>query len=447
MHFSAEHLPAGLSLDKASGIISGPAPAVAGSYGVDLQARNARGRTHRRFTIVVGNRIGLTPQMGWNDWYAYYDHVTGQQIRKATDSMVSSGLADYGYQFISIDDTWANQPGSTNPDLSGPPRNAQGTIQANRRFPDMAGLVAYVHSKGLKAGIYSSPGPLTCASFEGSYRHEQQDAEQFARWGFDLLKYDWCSYSTVVQKPGLEDYFAPYRHMGTIVKNLDRDVVLNISQYGLGDAWQWAREAGGNSWRTTLDLGNAKESNLPGFYAIGFANAAHSPYAGPGGWNDPDYILIGKVGDARSMEAPPQNTRLTADEQYSYMSMWSLMAAPLFFSGEITNMDPFTLNVLCNAEVIDIDQDALGRQGRVLRKTDDEFILAKPLEDGSVAVGLFNLSSTPRTLSIRWSDLGLRTSRARVRDVWRQRNLGSFQALFSSPVAAHGVALLKITSR
>jgi alpha-galactosidase len=244
----------------------------------------------------------------------------------------------------------------------------------------------------------------------------------------------------------LDDYELPYRQMGGILAGLDRDVALNMCQYGLGDVWKWGREVGGNSWRTTGDLGVVRDTGLPGFYSIGFANALHGDYAGPGGWNDPDYILIGTIGNARHSDDPSHTTTLTADEQYSYMSMWSLMASPLFFSGDMTKLDALTLNVLCNAEVIDIDQDSLGKQGRIVRQENQEFILAKPLDDGSLAVGLFNLSPTPRTITVKWSDLGVK-GRQKVRDVWRQNDLGTFKDSFSTTVPNHGVILVKLTAR
>jgi alpha-galactosidase len=215
-----------------------------------------------------------------------------------------------------------------------------------------------------------------------------------------------------------------------------------MCQYGLGDVWTWGKKVGGNSWRTTGDLGAVPNRELPGFYSVGFRNAALSQYAGPGAWNDPDYILIGTIGDAHGKH----HTTLTPNEQYSYMSMWSLMASPLFFSGDMTALDPFTQNVLCNSEVIDIDQDSLGKQGVIVRKTDSEFILAKPLDDGSLAVGLFNLSLKPLTISVNWTDLGIH-GRRKVRDVWRQHDLGSFNTVFSSPVPAHGVMLVRLIRR
>ena len=443
IRFTAKHLPASLKLDSNTGIISGKAPNAPGAYAVEFTARSTQGKDTRAFKIVVGDAIGLTPQMGWNDWYTFYDHVTDADIRKAASAMVSSGMADFGYQFVDIDDCWARKPGSADPALQGPARDAQGNILPNARFPDMEALTAFIHSMGLKAGIYTSPGPLTCARFEGSYQHEAADADRFAQWGFDLLKYDFCSYGGVIKDRTLPNLEEPYIKMGGIVKDLHRDVVLNMCQYGMGDVWKWGRDVGGNSWRTTGDLGVAANRELPGFYSIGFRNAGLSQYAGPGGWNDPDYILIGTVGNAHKIDEAPQHTKLTPDEQYSYMSMWSLMAAPLFFSGDITRLDAFTLNVLCNSEVIDIDQDSLGKQGAIVRKTDSEFILAKPLDDGSLAVGLFNLTLKPATISVGWTDLGIHGKRT-VRDVWRQHDLGSFDTAFSTAVPAHGVILVRL---
>ena len=442
MRYAARNLPRSLKLDRRSGIISGNAPAKPGEYVVILEAANAAGKDTRSFKIVVGDRIGLTPQMGWNDWYTHYDHITGHDVREAATAMITSGMADFGYAFVDIDDCWARRPASDNPELKGPVRDALGTILPNDRFPDMPALTSYIHSLGLKAGIYTSPGPSTCAGFEGSYGHEAADAHQFAEWGFDLLKYDWCSYSRVAKGKSLDDLQQPYIKMGGILESLNRDVIFNMCQYGRGDVWKWGRQVGGNSWRTTDDVGAMHGAALPGFYQAGFANAALSAYSGPGGWNDPDYILIGTVGDATNFAEPARLTSLTHQEQYSYMSMWSLMAAPLIFSGDMTKLDDFTLNVLCNSEVIDIDQDSLGKQGVIVRKTENEFILEKPLDDGSIAVGLFNLTTAPRSVSVDWKDLGL-TEKQTVRDVWRQRTLGSFANSFSATVLGHSVILVR----
>ena len=443
IHFSAAGLPHSLTLDEATGIISGSAPAVAGDYPMTLKAVNSRGAVTREFKIVVGDQLGLTPQMGWNGWYTLYARPTDTDIRSAADAMLASGMADYGYQFVDIDDGWARKPGSSDAVLGEPMRSPDGTIRPNGRFPDMAGLTAYIHSLGLKAGIYSGPGTLTCAGLEASYGHEASDAEQYAKWGYDLLKYDWCSYGRIAKDRSLPELEKPYIKMGSALAKQDRDIVLNMCQYGMGDVWKWGRQVGGQSWRTTGDLGAVKGANLPGFYSVGLANAALDAYAGPGGWNDPDYILIGTVGDARHSDLPAKRTPLKPGEQYSYMSMWSLMASPLLFSGDMTKLDKFTLNILCNAEVIDIDQDSMGKQAKIVLKNGQELILAKPLEDGSVAVGLFNLSEGPLTLSVDWKDVG-KSGKLTVRDVWRQRNIGEFADGFKSGVAAHDVVLVRL---
>jgi alpha-galactosidase len=457
MQFAARGLPASLSLDSSTGIISGRAPEQPGRFPVTLHAVNKSGAASRALDIVVGETLALTPPMGWNDWYTHYDRITDALLRQAADAMIASGMADYGYQFVNIDDCWMTKADSKDPVVGGPARDADGNIRPNGRFPDMKALTDYIHAKGLKAGIYTSPGPYTCAGFTGSYKHEAQDLQQFARWGFDFLKYDWCSYEGVSGGKDLADRRRPYELMGGLVAKADRDITFNLCQYGMSDVWTWGGEVGGHCWRTTGDLGLEKAAKLPGFYSIAFKNAEHAEFAGPGRWNDPDYILIGSVGNAFNSDEPQKPTSLTADEQYSYMSLWALMAAPLFFSGDMNHLDAFTLNVLCNHEVIDVDQDPLGRQARIVRRTDDEFVLARPLEDGSLALGIFNLADRPRRVSVTWRDLGV-TRPQRVRDVWRQRDVtaaaantpagavrtGAAAADYSALVAGHGVSFVRL---
>ncbi|MBN1343573.1 MAG: NPCBM/NEW2 domain-containing protein [Phycisphaerae bacterium] len=436
MRFGVDGLPAGLEVDRDSGIIRGKAPERPGEYPMALKAVNRHGSTSRMFTIVVGETLALAPPMGWNSWYIHYNRVTDADMRAAADAMIGTGMAEFGYQYVNIDDCWMKKKGDE------PYRDKGGAVLPNAKFPDMTAMCDYIHDKGLKAGLYTSPGPWTCAGYVGAYKHEETDARKFAEWGFDFLKYDWCSYSGVAKRRDLEQLKRPYQQMGDILKTLDRDIVLNLCQYGMGEVWKWGGQVGGNCWRTTGDLGLEAGGRLPGCYSIGLSNARHYEYAKPGQWNDPDYILIGWVGNARGMgEGKP--TTLTGSEQYGYMSMWSLMAAPLIFSGDMTKLDAFTLNVLCNAEVIEVNQDTLGKQARIVKQTDEVLILAKPLDDGSVAVGVFNLDEFEQELCVTWSELGIEGPRI-ARDLWRQKDLGRVEGKFSAKAPRHGVAMVRL---
>lgn len=436
IRFEAHNLPGGLTLDADSGVVTGRVPKQAGEYAVMFHAANEHGVNEKSFKLVVGDTLALTPPMGWNSWYIHYDRVTEKHMRRAADVMIESGMADYGYMYVNIDDCWMKKLGDE------PYRDEQGVILTNAKFPDITSMVDYIHDKGLRAGVYTSPGPWTCAGYVGSYEHEEIDAKTFAAWGFDFLKYDWCSYSRVRKPDTLENLKFPYQRMGDILKTLDRDILLNLCQYGMGDVWEWGGEVGGHCWRTTGDLGLERNDALPGFYSIGRSNGRHWLNARPGQWNDPDYILIGWVGDAHGM-GEGQPTNLTGDEQYSYMSMWSLMAAPLIFSGDMAKLDEFTINILCNAEVIEINQDALGEQASIIRHDDKHLIFAKRLADGSLAVGLFNLAEDPQELAVQWRELEL-VSPQRVRDVWRQKDIEVRGEKLSFSVAGHGVMMLRL---
>jgi len=432
-------LPDGLKLDPQTGIVSGTAPA-RGEYGVVFTAGNAQGKAQRSFKIVSGDLLALTPPMGWNHWYAHYDRVTDKLMREAADVMITSGMADVGYQYVNIDDCWMNAPKHRDPLRVGPLRDAQGNIIPNKCFPDMKGLTEYIHAKGLKAGIYTSPGPLTCGGFAGTYQHEEQDARQFAEWGFDFLKYDWCSYSQITKgDKSLAALKKPYQLMGSILKRQRRDIVHNLCQYGMGEVWKWGAEVGGHSWRTAGDLG----FELNRVFEVALENAKHRDYSRPGSWNDPDYIQIGYIGEAR-INGEPRPCGMRPDEQYAYMSLWCLMASPLFYSGDMNRLDEFTLNVLCNPEVIEVDQDPLGQSGRVIPLSKTTFLMAKALEDGSQAVGLFNRGEQATTVTAKWSDLGLKGTQV-LRDLWRQKDLGELEGQFSTPVPPRGGALVRIS--
>jgi len=440
--YGAHGLPAGLSVDPETGRVSG-AIAAPGVFGVTLTAANARGETARAFTIVCGDTLALTPHMGWNSWYVWENHVTDAIMRAAADAMVSSGMSDHGYQYVNIDDCWSIRPDAKDPSLIGEARDAHGMINSNGRFPDMKALTDYIHDKGLKAGIYTSPGPFTCAGHVAAYQHEELDARRFVEWGYDFLKYDWCSYNGVAKDKSIEELQKPYRLISGILAAQPRDIVLNLCQYGMGNVWEWGAAVGGNSWRTAGDLGGSFEGIPAALFRDGFdvysANELHR-YGGPGHWNDPDYLLLGYLSDWKGGTAP---TPLTPNEQYTHVSLWALVAAPLIFSGDITRLDDFTLGLLTNDEVIDVDQDPLGRPGRRVAKTNDVEIWVRELEDGSRAVGLFNRGEGVVPITAAWADLGL-AGPQRVRDLWRQQDLGVHAGSITGYVARHGVLMLRV---
>jgi alpha-galactosidase len=445
MKFGVEGLPAGLAVDAQSGQITGRLRE-AGEYIVTFTAVNAMGKTARKFKIVCGDTLALTPYMGWNSWYVWETHVTDQIMRAAADAMVSSGMINHGYQYVNIDDCWAVKPGSDDPSLGGEPRDAEGKVNANARFPDMKALTDYIHSKGLKAGIYTSPGPTTCAGYVGAFGHESLDAQRFAEWGFDFLKYDWCSYGRKAKDKSLPELQKPYRFMGDLLVRQDRDMVFNLCQYGMGAVWTWGKEVGGHSWRTAGDLGGSFQGIPTALFRDGFDVYARNQlqkFGGPGGWNDPDYLLLGYLSSWNGQTAP---TPLTPNEQYTHVSLWCLVAAPLIFSGDMTRLDDFTLNLLCNDEVLDVDQDSLGKPGRRVWMEGTSEVWARDLEDGSKAVGLFNRGELPASIVCQWPDLGL-VGRRRVRDLWRQKDLGKFKGEFKAIVPRHGVVLIRVSSK
>ncbi|MCB8932906.1 MAG: NPCBM/NEW2 domain-containing protein [Fimbriimonadaceae bacterium] len=434
MRFSATGLPDSLTLDPSSGRITG-AIAKRGTYTVALRATNRKGTATRNLKIVCGDAIALTPQMGWNSWYVWMGGVSDAIMREAADAMVANGMAQHGWQFVCIDDCWARVPGSKDPVVGGPTRDAQGRILPNAKFPDMKALTTFIHGKGLKAGIYTSPGPTTCAGYEGAFGHEAVDAKTFADWGFDLLKYDWCSYKAEV--PGVEGFKKPYQVMGDLLKAQSRDMVLNLCQYGMADVWKWGKEVGGHSWRTAGDLGIGFTLFQDSFDL--YARQHLDRYAGPGAFNDPDYLLLGQIAGSGGKRKTP----FTPNEQYTQMSMWCLLAAPLILSGDITTLDPFTLSLLTNDEVIAVDQDALVKAAHRIAKVGETEVWAKPLEDGGLAVGLFNLGEEEGPVRVAWKDLGISGGK-RVRDLWRQKELGTFAVSFEAKVPRHGVVLVKV---
>ncbi|MBN1516251.1 NPCBM/NEW2 domain-containing protein [Candidatus Sumerlaeota bacterium] len=436
MRFSAAGLPKGLELDPDTGVIAGRIISKKHRmYQVVFRAKNKLGKVERDFRIVVGDRIALTPPMGWNSWNCFAHAVSADKVKAAADAMVSSGLVDYGWTYINIDDFWQVQPDSDDPTLQGDARDENGNILPNPRFPDMNGLVDYIHSLGLKAGIYSSPGPLTCGGCIGSYEHEVQDAQKYTQWGFDYLKYDWCSYGQIAEDQSLYELMKPYITMRDALLAQDRDIVYSLCQYGMGNVSAWGDVVGGNCWRTTGDIRDTWDSMAD----IGFRQNGLEHFAKLGAWNDPDMLVVGQVGWGPNLHP----SRLTPNEQYTHISLWSLLAAPLLIGCDMTQLDGFTFNLLTNHEVIDVNQDPLGKQGRRVSKDGPLEVWVKPLEDGSIAVGLFNRGYFAMTVKAKWRDLGVK-GRQIVRDLWRQKDLGEFQNQFSAEIPCHGVMFLRL---
>lgn len=447
MTFSAKNLPSGIVLDEKTGRLTGSI-SQSGEYNVTLRATNDLGSAERGFKIVVGSTIAMTPPMGWNSWNCWAGAVDDQKVRAAADAMVNNGLVNHGWTYINIDDCWEINPDSKDPMLMGEPRDKNGMINTNKKFPDMKALSDYVHAKGLKLGIYSSPGPLTCAGFTASYQFEEQDAQRYGEWGIDYLKYDWCSYGNIVKKPALDDFKKPYRVMRAALDKVNRDILYSLCQYGMGGVWEWGGEVGGNCWRTTGDIIDTWGSMA----GIGFNQAGHEKFAKPGNWNDPDMLVVGQVGWGPSLH--PSN--LKPDEQYTHISLWSLLASPLLIGCDLSRIDDFTMNLLTNDEVIEVNQDPLGKQAARIIQRDGQEVWVKDLADGSKAVGLFYVGEDTKdpVKSFRWderssnkisilaSDLGFKGD-VNIRDLWRQEDLGTMKA-FAAEVPYHGVVLVKV---
>jgi alpha-galactosidase len=425
LEFSAEDLPDDLSIDPATGRISGVLKQK-GETIVILRATNDMGVAEQKFKIVCGDLLALTPPMGWNSWNCFADKVDDAKVRSAADAMVSSGLVNHGWTYINIDDCWEAQGGSA--------RDSRGMINTNAKFLDMKGLCDYIHDKGLKAGIYSSPGPLTCAGYPGSHRHEDHDAKRYAEWGFDYLKYDWCSYGSIAKDESLPELKKPYHVMRAALDKVDRDIIYSLCQYGMGNVWEWGAEVGGNCWRTTGDI-NDSWGSMAG---IGFSQNGHEKFAAPGRWNDPDMLVVGRVG-----WGDPHPTRLTPNEQYTHITLWCLLSSPLLIGCDMTQLDPFTLSLLTNDEVLEVNQDPLGKQAGRIVKGDLTEVWAKDLEDGSKAVGLFNRGELEATVEVKWSDLGI-VGKQVVRDLWQQKDLGEFKDSFQVKVPRHGAVMIRI---
>jgi len=414
--YSAKNLPRGLVLDAQTGIITGALPG-AGVAVVDLTVSNARGKASRKLTIVGGrDKLCMTPPMGWNSWNIYYCSVDETKVRDAASWIQKTGLIDHGYQYVNIDDCWQGA------------RDANGELGINPKFSDMKKLGDDLHGRGLKFGIYSGPGTKTCAGYTGSLDHEAQDVQTYSRWGVDYLKYDWCSYGGDVANkqtlPELEKQQLPYRKMGDILVNAPRDIVFSLCQYGMADVSKWGASVHGDLWRTTGDI-------MPSYNSmanIGFGQDKNAPYAASSAWNDPDMLFM---------------HALAPNEQITHLSLWSLLAAPLLIGSDLSKSSQFTIDALSNDEVIEIDQDPLGIAARRIAVSGDAEVWARPLWDGTMAVGLFNRDYDRQNVSISWAQLGLKGAQP-MRDLWQQKDMGAMKDGITMAVAPHGALLFKV---
>ena len=426
MDYSVEGLPEGVVLDSEKGVLSGSCDQE-GDYPLVFIARNDKGETRAEFTLKVGEQmIGLTPPMGWNSWNCWALSVSQEKVMASAAALINRGLADYGYSYMNIDDAW-----------EGDERTPDGHIQANEKFPDMKGLGDWLHANGLKFGIYSSPGDHTCGGYLGSLDHEKLDAEVWNSWGVDYLKYDWCGYSKVFEASRDKSeaaYIRPYLKMQQYLREQPRDIFYSLCQYGWGKVWEWGAFVDANSWRTSHDIQDTWKS----LYVTGFERQPGlHPYAGPGHWNDPDMLIVGKVGWSSSL----RDSRLTPDEQYTHISLWSLLAANMLIGCDIAQIDDFTFNLLCNNEVNAVNQDILGHQAHQDVVEDGMQIWSRDLYDGGYAVGIFNLNeaSVPVRLAGALAKIGLEAGT--VRDLWRQKDIPTDAEYVIPP---HGVLYVKV---
>ena len=370
--------------------------------------------------------LAPTPPMGWNSWNKFACNVSDELIRGMADALVKSGMKDAGYQYVVIDDCWQVS------------RDEVGNIVADaQRFPHgIKGLADYIHSTGLKFGIYSDAGSKTCAGRPGSLGHEYQDARQYAAWGVDYLKYDWCNTTT-------QDAPAAYALMRAALDATGRPIVLSICEWGKAQPWLWGKRVGGNLWRATGDIQDrweGKKEWSPGdccsYGVVDIIDAVADlySYAGPGHWNDPDMLEVGNGG-------------MTDTEYRSHFSFWALLAAPLIAGNDLRTMPPEIHDILTNKEVIAINQDPLGRQGRRVRK-DNQLkvdVWAKQLTDGSRAVILFNRGTAEQNIAVNWEEIGYPANIvASVRDLWQHKDLGKQAGKTAATVPAHGVAMLAV---
>lgn len=390
--------------------------------------------------------LATTPPMGWSTWNHFHHDISDALIRAQADAIVSSGMRDAGYVYVNIDGGWEGY------------RDANGVLHPNKDFPDMKALGDYIHSKGLKFGMYTGPGPETCGGAPASYGHEEQDAKMFASWGVDFLKYDLCTFRKIMaqesgataQSPapplsalgydqvmvqesdavidkGNSIMEAAYEKMHQALLATGRPIVFSMCQYGYAEVWKWGPKVGGNLWRTSGDIND----NYDRVTENGFGEAGLSPYAGPGHWNDPDFLEVG-------------NGKMTADESRTNFSLWAILAAPLIAGNDLAHMTAETRDILLNKEVIAVDQDSLGKQGDRAYQKGPLQVWTRTLSGGDLAVGLFNGIRSPARITLNLEEAGWHGP-AQARDLWAHRDIGVLHGSYTVMVHGHGVVMLRLS--
>ena len=448
--YSVDHLPNGLTIDSKTGIITGVLNKK-GTYLVTMKANNNFGAAQKQLTIKIGDTISLTPPIGWNGWNSWARLIDREKVIASANAMVNMGLSKHGWTYINIDDGWQGYRTANNY-----------ALQPNKKFPDFKGMIDEIHSKGLKLGLYSTPWITSYAGFgggssnfedgalpdsiinnkrsfryTGKYRFEKQDAIQMAQWGVDYLKYDWR-----IELGSAE-------RMSEALKKSGRDIIYSLSNSApFSQVKDWARIS--EAWRTGPDI---RDSWLS-LYVSAFTLDKWGPYGGPGHWNDPDMMILGNVTTGAKLHP----TRLTPNEQYSHVSLFSLLAGPILIGCPIEQLDAFTLNLLSNDEVIEVNQDPLGKSARLVLEEQGVQVWLKQLEDGAYAVGIFNTADFGKTPAsyFRWEDeqaanytLDFNKLKLKglfnVRNVWTQKEVAANAKSFKATVPHHGVVLLKLT--
>ena len=430
--FSVKDLPQGLTLDANTGIITGKVT-TAGEYKLKVTATNAKGKSEEDLKIMIGETLCLTPAMGWNSWNVFTKTLDEKMVMDMADAMVNTGMRDLGYQYIDMDDFWH---ADTRDSMGRPVPDA-------KKFPHgMKFLSDYVHSKGLKLGIYSCAGNMTCGRRFGGYTYEEIDAKTYAEWGIDLLKYDYC-----YAPPTTKVAFARYSKMGHALKTSGRSIVFSICEWGFRHPWKWGQKADGQYWRVSPDIMDSwKFPSIWVFSMKAILNREEKlwKYAGPGHWNDPDMLIVGNYGKGLATGGNGLYKGMTDVEYQTHFSLWCMLSAPLLASNDLRKMNEATATVLTNPEVLAIDQDVLGQQAKPVYKMGGIRVYVKHLSDGSLAVAILNTSGIEKHFDLKGSLLGIKGTMT-VRDVWKHVNTGTLKDKLPLTIQSHETVVLKLS--